>query len=335
MYSIKDIQQLHVEISSRCNAACPQCPRNLYGYPFNNGYTEHDMTLAEAKIIFKPEFIQQLKELLINGDFGDLVMNPETIDIISYFREHNPDLHIMCSTNGGARDAKFWQDLARLNTEVFFCLDGLEDTHSIYRRNTLYSTVLKNAQTYIAAGGRAIWKFIKFPHNEHQFEEAQRLSQELGFSHFHLERNRNNYTPVFTRDGEFIHFIGNPESPHSKYRRVNTLPDLNRIIKNQEKQIYHLIEPAPKTVVCEVKQSKSLYVSSIGEVYPCCYMGHFPKTYNRVELRQVSPLIKNNNALEHSLETCIEWFNAVEDSWAKPSCQEGKLKVCVDTCGQS
>ena len=86
MYNIKDIQHLHLEISSRCNAACPLCPRNFYGYPHNDGYVEHDMTLKEAQQIFSKTFLNQLNEIYINGNFGDIVMNKDSIDIIKYFK---------------------------------------------------------------------------------------------------------------------------------------------------------------------------------------------------------------------------------------------------------
>ena len=53
MINFSNIQHLHLEISSKCNARCPLCPRNFFGYPFNDGYVEHDMTLDEAKQILE------------------------------------------------------------------------------------------------------------------------------------------------------------------------------------------------------------------------------------------------------------------------------------------
>jgi hypothetical protein len=49
--------------------------------------------------------------------------------------------------------------------------------------------------------------------------------------------------------------------------------------------------------------------------------------------QQLLPLIKENNALEHSLEHCIEWFNAVEETWKKDSIAAGRLYGCVNSCG--
>ena len=184
MYSIEEIEHGHLEISSRCNAACPLCPRNFNGYPYNDGYGEHDMTLAQAQQIFQPEFLKQIKVVLINGNFGDAVMNPDTVSIVEYFKLHNPDLRISISTNGGARDRNFWQALALAKAEVQFCIDGIDQVHSLYRQNTVYSTVIKNASEFIAAGGKAVWKMIDFDHNRHQEAECRRLAKEMKFIYF-------------------------------------------------------------------------------------------------------------------------------------------------------
>jgi hypothetical protein len=48
---------------------------------------------------------------------------------------------------------------------------------------------------------------------------------------------------------------------------------------------------------------------------------------------QLKNMVKNNNALDHSLAECIEWFNLVEESWSKSSIREGRLFTCVETCG--
>ena len=77
MIAYRDIRSIHLEISSLCNANCPLCPRNFHGYPMNGGYPEVNMTLKQAKKIFHPKFITLLNHLLVTGNFGDIVMNPE------------------------------------------------------------------------------------------------------------------------------------------------------------------------------------------------------------------------------------------------------------------
>jgi MoaA/NifB/PqqE/SkfB family radical SAM enzyme len=336
IYSYKEIRHLHLEISSLCNAECPLCPRNLHGYPFNNGYTERNLTLDEVKTIFRPEFLSQLNRYEINGNFGDIVMNPEAVDIIAYFRQHNKEALITVSTNGSARDQNFWAGLAELDCRVSFCIDGLEDTHSLYRKNTRYDIVLKNAQTFIAAGGQAVWSMLEFDHNRHQIEQARAISTGLGFVEFRLIEQQSNpriNSPVFDRNGNLLHVIGQPETIDFQLiyaRRTDPKPrtiDL-RCVTN---------EPA-YPISCEVKTLKSVYVTSEGEVYPCCYIGFSPKTFGRNTFHEIinyqtKNIMRNNNALEYSLEECIKWFDQVESSWQQPNFESGRLLMCNHTCG--
>ena len=323
MYSLSSITKLHLEISSLCNAACPGCPRNFHGYPYNNGYVERNLTLDDIKKIFPQEFIQQLSEILINGNYGDIVMNPESLEILEYFRRLNSKLHLPISTNGAARNKEFWQRLAKLDPKIYFCLDGLEDTHSLYRVNTLFSTVIKNAQTYIAAGGHAVWKMIPFDHNRHQIDQARELSLKLGFKDFIVTDYGRNSTPVFNKNGELTHVIGNPTN--TNFLQMFTA------IKNKN---LHWIKniPVKDTIQCEAKHDNSIYVSSTGDIYPCCYLGD---TVDSPKNLQIKNLTNENNALEYSLEHCINWFNAVEASWEKHNWEQGRLITCNNMCGKN
>ena len=94
VYKLSDIRHIHLEISSLCNARCPLCPRNFHGYPYNDGYIERNLTLDDVKKIFKPTFLNHIDTIAINGNFGDFVMNPESIDIVRYFKEYNIDIKI-------------------------------------------------------------------------------------------------------------------------------------------------------------------------------------------------------------------------------------------------
>ena len=331
MIDYEDIRIVHIEISSECNAECPLCPRNFHGYSWNRGYPEHSMTLAEAKKIFTPSFLNQLDEILINGNFGDIVMCPEAIDIIQYFRKHNKQAPIHISTNAGARNTRFWQELASFNCTTYFCIDGLEDTHSLYRRNTLFSTVIKNAQTYIDHGGsKAIWKFIVFDHNQHQIEQARALSEQMGFDEFEVIYHGRTSGPVFDNNKKLLYYLGTNNSP-------TAFDDLVR--QTHENMSLERLSPIKGTQInCKAKARKEVYISSIGEVYPCCWLGFHPMTYGQgshfeVTNMQLKPLIHDNNALIHGLKKSIQWFNSVERSWSSTSLQTGRLHACDQTCG--
>lgn len=290
------------------------------------------MSLSEAQKIFSPSFIQQINEILINGNLGDIVMCDQALDIVGYFRRINPALKICISTNGAARDDDFWRTLAELKADVFFCIDGLENTHSLYRRNTVFSTVLKNARKFISSGGRAIWKFIVFDHNQHEVVEAQRRSREMGFAGFVPVRTGRAKGPVFNSQGEFQYYIGSASEP----------VELDDLMYKMQPKPLHMILQGPtekKHISCQVKQDLSIYVASNGDVYPCCFLGFSPKTFHKLEPwhsinAQVAPLIWENNALQYDLEHCMRWFSKITDSWDRPDFSSGLVKTCYDTCGK-
>lgn len=328
MYRIKDIRHIHLEISSLCNARCPLCPRNFHGYPYNDGYEERNLTLQDVRKIFRSDFLAHIDRVDINGNFGDMVMNPETIDIVRHFRQHAIDVCI--STNGGARNKKFWQELAGTGASVMFCLDGLSDTHSLYRQDTVFETVLNNAKTFMAKGGHAIWKMIKFDHNRHQIDECRQLSKQLGFARFELIDDGRNTGVAVNKKGEVVHVLGNPQKINFK--------ELLQSKKN-DTLLLEDISLTKKNISCEVKKSKSMYVTSTGEIYPCCFTGFYPRTYGhgqyyQVVNKQLNDIIKPNNALEKPLEECMEWFNDIANSWTIDEFNHGRLVICNDYCGQ-
>jgi MoaA/NifB/PqqE/SkfB family radical SAM enzyme len=331
----EDIRDVHLEISSFCNASCPWCPRTFWGYPYNGGYPETNLSLDSAQQIFSPEFLKQLISIRINGNFGDIVMNPEAPDIVDYFYSVNPDLKISISTNGGARNKKFWIQLARTPATVFFCLDGLEDTHHLYRQNTVWNTVIRNAKIFIDAGGQAVWKMIRFQHNLHQIDQCKRLSEDLRFADFQLAYDGRDTAPVFDQNGRLVHVMGD-------YTGERDFKVLFYKKKTDEVLLEDVIAGRTPvgSVKCETKLLKSIYISATGDVSPCCYTGFYPKTYGRGQYHQAAnaqliPLVAKNNALEYPLRQCIEWFAGVEESWQIGDYKKGRLLICDDNCGSN
>ena len=334
MIGFNNITGLHIEFSTRCNARCPLCPRNQNGFPYNGGYREVDLDLELVKKRLTPEIVLRLRRIMVNGNFGDFVMNMQSLDILRYIRSINNKVVISISTNGSARDKAFWQAIAKpdIDADIEFCLDGLEDTHSLYRQDTSFKKVLENAAHFMAAGGKAVWKMIKFDHNLHQIDECKALSEKLGFSEFKLIDHGRNNGVVFNRDGSISHVIGNPKDYAFKSARGLIKSRTNPIPYKLDKEYDMDVAPT-----CFVKKARNIYISAEGKVYPCCWTGTSPETYNTGILgylnKQIYPLIADNDLHEHDLETCVQWFSKVEDSWSKNSYEDGRLMRCDISCG--
>jgi MoaA/NifB/PqqE/SkfB family radical SAM enzyme len=328
MLEYKNIRRVHLEISTRCNAACPECPRNFRGVDIIDTYPICDMSLEQAQQIFTVPFLLQLDQILINGNFGDFITARDGLEIVEYFLSSNQKLKIIISTNASGRP-NIWKRLGELGVEVQFRLDGLEDTHVLYRQYTDYNLIIENAKKFIEAGGVAVWAMIKFKHNLHQIETAQQLSKKLGFNRFELIDAGRDTTVVFTRDKKFSHVIGDYNGDtdfnnlYDQYKHYIKDPDLTlKKVPIQEKKIS-----------CYAKKNNEIYISANGEVYPCCWLGLYPKNKpGDPRTFRLLPLIKQNNALEYGLDRTIEWFNAIEKTWDK-TVLEGKIYACNETCG--
>ena len=134
MYNYNDIKTVHLEITQKCQAACPMCDRNENGGKDNKHITNAELSLQDCKNIFPPDFIKQLNTMYMCGNLGDPIVAKDTLEVFKYFREHNDKMWLSMNTNAGAKDENWWAELAkvfgRMGT-VIFSVDGLSDTNHI------------------------------------------------------------------------------------------------------------------------------------------------------------------------------------------------------------
>lgn len=325
---LDQINCLHIELSTRCNARCPMCPRNYRGLDYNAGYPDAEIDLIKFKKILPVSFLKQIKHISFNGNLGDCSTVNDLPNIIEYVFE-SCDSTIGITTNGSTRTPDWWAKLAHPRLSITFDLDGLEDTHSLYRLDTDWHRTINNARAYIDAGGHATWKMIVFDHNAHQIEQCRDLSRQLGFKIFFTNDHGRNQGPVYTRQGDFSHWLG---SAHENLPKVHDLLQHHltwfETVPSQEWGIDDKV-----AIDCRHKRQKELYIAADGSVYPCCYLGFYPGSMINPGNSQLEKLVKKNNALEHDLATCLEWFEEVERTWSLPGIDQGRLYNCVRSCG--
>ena len=328
MLNLSQIKRIHLEVTTRCNARCPLCPRNYHGADYNSGYPLVELSLDDVKKILPITILKQIDQVLINGNLGDFGLARDALDIVEYFVDN--DVSVSISTNGSMRTPDWWAKLAHPNVEIHFALDGLDGVHDLYRLDTDWKKIIDNARSFISAGGRSVWKFIIFDHNQHQLDQCRSLSQQLGFVRFDTIRGSRSYGPVFDRDGTYTHHLGNPvPKPPPKWEIL-----LQQHVNGFEKPIESIHKDLPKlNLNCDHLQKKEIYISADGSVFPCCYLGFYPDTMIHHGNQQLKGMVKENNALVYDLEHCLQWFDQVEQSWAKPSIAQGRLFTCVSCCG--
>jgi hypothetical protein len=190
--------------------------RNYRGSDYNGGYPLTELTLQDFKHILNPTILAQMIQpdlptlkfagVNFNGNLGDFASARDSVEIVEYLVSHN--VPVMINTNGSLRNSAWWARLALPKVTIGFAIDGLADTHHLYRQDTDWHRIIEHAQALIRAGGRAIWRFVPFEHNRHQEQECRKMAREMGFFGFDNIYDGRDRGPVFTRDGEFTHYIG-------------------------------------------------------------------------------------------------------------------------------
>jgi len=317
MYDYKEITSVHLEITSKCQARCPMCPRRILGGPLDPYIELNEISLDQFKEWFPIEFVKQLNHLNMCGNLGDPIIAKDTIKIFSYLRENNPHMHLQMHTNGSARSEGWWKQLAALNVVTVFGIDGLEDTHSLYRIDTDWNKIISNAKIFIAEGGRARWDMIIFQHNEHQIDECRKISQELGFEGFntkHTSRFKDGYVPVLDDKGKRINIL----YPTSKSKEM--IP-----------KIKSALEDILPEIKCKAQRDKMIYVGANGNVSPCCWLDLEwlpPVSLSRIDYLDKIDVFPNLN--KNSLEEIFDtgFFNKISSCWSSSG-----LKECSKQCG--
>ena len=92
MYSYEDIKTVHLEITQRCQAACPMCDRNMNGGKDNPHITNAELSFEDCQRIFTPAFISQLKNMYMCGNLGDPIVARDSLEVFDYFRSYNLSL---------------------------------------------------------------------------------------------------------------------------------------------------------------------------------------------------------------------------------------------------
>lgn len=332
------IRQVELELTTACNAACPQCSRNFYGGPKWPTVPSATLNLNWMREKLPIDFLRNLEIIRLCGTYGDPCTHPDLLNIVSWLKQQSR-AKIFISTNGGMKSVHWWSDLARVldqDDEVIFGIDGLESTNHLHRRHVRFSKVINNMRSFIKKGGQATWQFIVFAHNQHEIESARQTSASLGCKNFIIKLTTRfvnkqhelvDRTPVL---GERqIYFLQPPTSPdwvNKGYHQFSIT-----------KQSYATIP-----VDCIAKRLHMIYISADGFVFPCGFLAdrmygfeaeNHPDYKRLQDLFALAGGIEAANLNHTELDDIVHgpWFAAIEQSWS----DHHRLERCAHQCGKN
>jgi MoaA/NifB/PqqE/SkfB family radical SAM enzyme len=356
------IRSIHLELTTQCNARCPMCARTGRGAT-RPGLAMTELSLDDIHRIFPGPFLRTLESIDLCGAFGDPLVSGSLDEIIRYFRAEHPALKLDIYTNASLRPPEWWARLPALlgpAGKVCFGIDGLADTHALYRVNTSFETIIRNAGTFLQNGGRAQWDFIAFRHNQHQVEDARRLARSMGFETFSVKVSgrffRRLYEempeldepqhgldlfPVYSRNGEHLHDLQPPDAPGLRNATVERLQALG----SGNDGLEATFDTCP--INCLTIERGSYFISAEGTAFPCCWTAIASKYGTAFGMKEASNLRIANLLAEHGGPSAIDarqrplaeivrgpFFTALAESWQAPSVTAGRPKICARMCGE-
>lgn len=271
-YKFQTISKIEIDCTSYCNAFCGACDRNIDGGENHPNLKLNHIDIDSWRKFVNQDNLQYINEIIFNGNFGDFSMHPNFIEMMEILASVKHNLYINLHTNGGARNAKFWTDLAIVlqkfdKHDIKWGIDGLENNHDTYRRGIDWKKRIDNLCAFTAAGGNAIWKCIVFDYNKDQIDTISEFAKQCGCMAFQTNRNRSNPLDMKQYKDFPAQSLTGP-----------SLAEFDQHYKRKDNFLSHVktpatqAEPARGDFSCPYAEEGMIQIDPWGNVWPCCYI---------------------------------------------------------------
>ncbi|WP_417335497.1 radical SAM protein [Halobacteriovorax marinus] len=353
MFNFKELRHIHIELTSKCNARCGNCPRNFYGGAKYEWLQENEYTIERFKNDFPPHVLKQINFLHFCGSYGDPAACNDLEEIIEYASSFEIDLQI--NTNISMRSKKSWKRISCLlkkGSRIVLSIDGLEDTNHLYRRGTNWKKIEENILALEGTRADIIWECLLFKHNVHQKELIIKQGKEwkvdevvfknpLGFE---VDNRGVSYMPMVDKEGRVEYILYPHEQNVSSVYNAKLKLELN-ILKDKVKSDYQPKEyrqnksDETSNISCRSLDNKEIYIDARGVVYPCCFFGALDnplqmdtQLLDYLHFKDMDTYSLTNRSLEEIMNS--NFYSEVQNSWTCKSYSEGRLAICDKYCSK-
>lgn len=263
-----DYETLNVflDISTYCNAGCPQCHRTD-----TNGLGKSDWLpliqwdLKTFQQAFPIDELANIEEFNFCGTWGDPVMCKELYEIIEYVM-HNSNVFVKIHTNGSMRNEDWWWNIGALCEDrlaVYFAVDGInQEMHEKYRRFTNLEKVLSNMETLSQTRAKIHSQTVLFKHNQDYKNQIMEMCKSRG-SEFHTSVTSDRFDGNDVVDGK-RHFVN--ESGEDDYLEEADLAMPGAHVTSRS------VAKLEEKIICRwAKPRNEVVINPDGQVLPCCF----------------------------------------------------------------
>ncbi len=172
-----------VDTGNFCNLKCPLCPTGYRGL-------ERPQVLMRLKdfetIIDK---IRPYAIEVILHNWGEPFLNPDILPMVRYASKNRMGTTISSNLNLVNRGDSFLEEVVESGLDhLTVSLDGTtQEVYETYRRGGDLESVLDNLRHLLeyrrkvkSSSPKVEWQFLVMKHNQHQMEDARRMSREIG-----------------------------------------------------------------------------------------------------------------------------------------------------------
>ena len=336
--TLDQIHSLALEITSHCNIKCPQCARidqdgDLAGYIELKNWSA-DAILNNLNI----DQLTNLEFVRIAGDNGDALMHPEFERIVDALHQAPSNPFIMIITNGSLRSESWWEEFGarhRDRLRVQFSIDGLADTHKLYRVGADYEKTVRNVRAFLRGGGDATRRCLIFKHNQHQLAEIKQSSLDIGFNALQIQ------------PGALDRFQGMPMWPvfENKKKTHYIMPSTNSDTYSEYCYDFGEFDRnefgfnrsfSRNKLLCDVISKGEITITYKGHLIPCClyhsdlYFDHPNNSSYKALVEDLDLVDLNHRSLSDILSDPRYYGHRLEELLSS----NNMLPKCKQQCGE-